>query len=337
MNSAPLVHPRLTGFKRPWQFEARRRNLSLPSASAISMTIPEILKALEPFTGTFPMEAMREAIEQREAITPELLRVVEAIAENPPEFAQREDCMLPVFALYLLAQFREKRAYPAVVKMFSAPGETSYNLVGGTVSDGLNRIFASVYDGNPAPLHGLSENEEADEYVRDAAIKALLVLENTGQMSRAEVVEYFRSLFHGGLQRRPSFAWDGLVCAVGDLPAPELLEEARQAYSEGLADESVVGLQEIERDVAAPRPSRRKGCTLITDAIGEMEGWVCFHPDDSSAIEPPEAQAPVRPALPPAPTAYVAPTPFIRDQPKIGRNDPCPCGSGKKYKKCCGK
>jgi preprotein translocase subunit SecA len=25
------------------------------------------------------------------------------------------------------------------------------------------------------------------------------------------------------------------------------------------------------------------------------------------------------------------------DQPKVGRNDPCPCGSGKKYKKCCGK
>ena len=25
----------------------------------------------------------------------------------------------------------------------------------------------------------------------------------------------------------------------------------------------------------------------------------------------------------------------VRDQPKIGRNDPCTCGSGKKYKKCC--
>lgn len=25
-----------------------------------------------------------------------------------------------------------------------------------------------------------------------------------------------------------------------------------------------------------------------------------------------------------------------RDAPKTGRNDPCPCGSGKKYKKCCG-
>lgn len=27
----------------------------------------------------------------------------------------------------------------------------------------------------------------------------------------------------------------------------------------------------------------------------------------------------------------------IRKEKKIGRNDPCPCGSGKKYKKCCGR
>ncbi len=28
--------------------------------------------------------------------------------------------------------------------------------------------------------------------------------------------------------------------------------------------------------------------------------------------------------------------PVVREEPKVGRNDPCPCGSGKKYKKCCG-
>jgi hypothetical protein len=28
--------------------------------------------------------------------------------------------------------------------------------------------------------------------------------------------------------------------------------------------------------------------------------------------------------------------PVVRDQPKVGRNDPCPCGSGKKHKRCCG-
>jgi preprotein translocase subunit SecA len=31
------------------------------------------------------------------------------------------------------------------------------------------------------------------------------------------------------------------------------------------------------------------------------------------------------------------PQTFRREKPKVGRNDPCPCGSGKKYKKCCGK
>jgi len=28
---------------------------------------------------------------------------------------------------------------------------------------------------------------------------------------------------------------------------------------------------------------------------------------------------------------------IVRDAPKVGRNDPCPCGSGKKYKQCHGK
>ncbi|MBX3418050.1 MAG: SEC-C domain-containing protein [Pirellulaceae bacterium] len=31
----------------------------------------------------------------------------------------------------------------------------------------------------------------------------------------------------------------------------------------------------------------------------------------------------------------VTPCSTIRSGPKVGRNDPCPCGSGKKYKKCC--
>ncbi len=35
--------------------------------------------------------------------------------------------------------------------------------------------------------------------------------------------------------------------------------------------------------------------------------------------------------------AAVPPKQVVRTGPKIGRNDPCPCNSGKKYKKCCGR
>lgn len=33
---------------------------------------------------------------------------------------------------------------------------------------------------------------------------------------------------------------------------------------------------------------------------------------------------------------HAALKPIVRDAPKVGRNDPCVCGSGKKFKKCCG-
>jgi preprotein translocase subunit SecA len=49
------------------------------------------------------------------------------------------------------------------------------------------------------------------------------------------------------------------------------------------------------------------------------------------ASAPPQAAG--RPQRPPAEPA----APFVREQPKVGRNQPCPCGSGKKYKQCHGR
>ena len=49
--------------------------------------------------------------------------------------------------------------------------------------------------------------------------------------------------------------------------------------------------------------------------------------------------APAQSSLNPEPQPQAAPTekPFTRNKPKIGRNQPCPCGSGKKYKQCHGR
>jgi len=34
---------------------------------------------------------------------------------------------------------------------------------------------------------------------------------------------------------------------------------------------------------------------------------------------------------------HISPRTIVRTSPKVGRNDPCPCGSGKKFKQCCGR
>ncbi|MFZ2656854.1 MAG: preprotein translocase subunit SecA [Victivallales bacterium] len=73
---------------------------------------------------------------------------------------------------------------------------------------------------------------------------------------------------------------------------------------------------------------------LIHDQIDQFGGMGGEH---KTAVG---AEAPPGPDGQPSVAAESMPDPqitFIRNTPKTGRNDPCPCGSGKKYKKCCGK
>ncbi len=315
------------------------------------MTIPEILKELELHRGRFPLEAMQAAIEQQEAITPELLHVLEMVAGDPAAWARRTDCMLHEYALFLLAQFREKRAYPLMEKLFSAPEDTLYDLFGDTVTESLGQILGSVYNGDPTLLERLIEDKKVDEFVRNSAIEAFLVLEHTGQMPRAQVVGYFKSLFDGRLPHDGSYAWCGLVDAVVNMPAPELVEDVRLAFSRGLIDPCYIELENFEEDLLEYNLADSDKYCVITDAIGEMEWWASFHPEDEEpdGFQDQEARLravphPVLPSMehnfrPREPIdeepQYDLSVPFVRE-PKIGRNEPCPCGSGLKYKKCCG-
>jgi len=61
-----------------------------------------------------------------------------------------------------------------------------------------------------------------------------------------------------------------------------------------------------------------------------------FIHEEYSALDAPQAAS--ESPVPRGPSRSDAPQETIkRDTPKVGRNDPCPCGSGKKYKKCCGR
>ena len=77
------------------------------------LTIPEILRKLEEFPRAgLPREVLAAAVARQEEITPELLRVVAEVVEQPEVVMQRESCWLHMFAIFLLAEFREAAAYP---------------------------------------------------------------------------------------------------------------------------------------------------------------------------------------------------------------------------------
>jgi hypothetical protein len=266
------------------------------------MDVQDILKQLEVNEGTFPREAVAQAIEQREAIIPELLRIL-AYAHQNIEHLSETGYMAHLYAMYLLAQFREPRAYPLLVQFFSTPGEMALDVTGDVVTEDLGRILASVAHGDIGLITALVENEQANEYVRDAALRSLVSVVACGDRTREDVLAYYQRLFQGRLPRVFSMLWNGLVWASTHLYPEELYEDIKHAYDEELIENGVIRLEDVDNTLARGKERvldelrHNKRYSLITDTISEMEWWACFQPQDRSS----------RTALPDIPFPTAAP------------------------------
>ncbi len=264
------------------------------------MDLQDILKQLEVNDGTFPREAVAQAIAQREAMTPELLRILEYTHDNIEDIAERPDYFAHIYAMYLLAQFREPRAYPLLTQFFSIPGDIVDDVTGEVVTSDLCRILASVSGGDSRLMMALAENESANDYVRDAALRGLICLVACGQQPREDVIAYYQSFFRGRLPRAYSVLWDLLVHASTDLYPDELYEDIQQAYEDELIETFSIRLEDVEETLQRGKErvlddlQKNKHYKLITDTISEMEWWACFQPQERSSRPPlPDIQVPL--------------------------------------------
>lgn len=197
------------------------------------------------------------------------------------------------------------------------------------IADG-SRILASVCGGDLAPLRQLVEREDVHHYVRGEAIETMAVLAAWGEKSKDEVVAYYRELFQAKLaQPGDRKVWTALVVCSCYLGAGELLPEIRQAFESDLIDTAVTTLVDVEDAISQRKDELFKQFANsqppMNDTVREFERWTAFCEREVSV----ESRVAKALRAPPRPAPYVAPQ-------KIGRNDTCPCGSGKKYKKCCG-
>ncbi len=116
--------------------------------------------------------------------------------------------------MFLLAQFREPRAYPLIVEFFAQPGAASDECTGEVVTEDLPRILASVAAGDWKPMAAMFENRELDGWVRGAALRGMTILALDGELERDEMISYLRRLFAGGLDQEDHvFAWPSLRVA----------------------------------------------------------------------------------------------------------------------------
>jgi hypothetical protein len=288
--------------------------------------IAEILRELNYFRVPFPSAEVADAVAHKEEITPYLLSILEQAAEHPESFGADDDVCSHLFAIFLLAKFRDERAWPLIVRIVSAPNGGE-DLLGDVIVQSLGAIMASVCGEDLAGLKGLIENPAMDVWVRGAALDSIVRLVAAGRLDRDEAVRYFARLFET-LDREPGEIWDALGNSCLDLCPEEVLGELERAYDEELISEHSFGPEDVERALSLGKdgalrqlragPHRR----LLVDDVEQEMGWMGgFDPEPKEVVPRP------------APMGIGT---VVRPGPKIGRNDPCPCGSGKKYKKCCG-
>ena len=317
------------------------------------LSVEEMMEIFSYDDQVFPRHALRQAVEKRDEITPHLLIALERAADAPEDILEAGDDSY-IYAMFLLAQFREKRAYPLIIKLASHPPELVDDLLGDIPTEDLANVLASVSTGDTGLIAELAENIDAEEFSRAAAIRSWLALVVSGDRSREEAMAYYKGLFEGGLDDRNEVVWSELVDAANDLYPEEVYDNIKKAYDDGLVDEYIVDPEWVDEQIdlgkdaiLADLPEWNHPVEDVTVEMGawfenrehggewnEDEDW--YEEDEWDEDDEEDEWDDGRRRLSALNGNNSAPTAPYRTPDKVGRNDPCPCGSGKKYKKCCG-
>lgn len=306
--------------------------------------VPDFLQPLVTYVPVFQREACLAAIARREESVPHLIRSIEWAVDNTEE-AVAQDYMLHVYAVHLLAEFREHRAYGPIVRMSRNPSVD--DLLGDTVASRLHSILAAVCGDKLDPIKDIVLDPEADEYARGAAVRAFAALTFQSHLARGDLAILFSNLIEA-LPRDPGHHWDGIASTAAEFRLAEILPMIRKLYEEDLTDPSFYPLEDVETEIVKPFNPNDPNLALefgpFTSAIDEMEWWAAFDPRENGPFIEEDGEpdygaygAPSQPIVPATVPAMIPATPILREAPKIGRNDPCPCASGRKFKKCCGR
>jgi hypothetical protein len=273
-----------------------------------------------------PIEAIRAATADRSTVAPLLL---EAIDRCEPTGEVEEKALF--IAFHLLGQWREKSAYRTLARFLRRPDAEW--ILGDATTETCHRVMANVFDGDPRPIYDIIQDSEADEFLRGRIFDTLVILVFRGELDRTAVADFLRSAFDHLRPQETSAVWDGWQGAVALLALTELAPLVREAFRRGLIDKMSTSLKNFEDDLRQAcagrplqpwQPWQQKEYEPFGDVIDELSNWAgskpTQHRDQTAGGWRPDPW----PAMP-------ARNPFRN----VGRNDPCPCGSGKKFKKCC--
>jgi hypothetical protein len=277
-----------------------------------------------------PREALKAASAQRVEMLPLFLEEIENYLALEP--AARAKPTPLFFSFHLFGEWREKAAYRPLSRLLRLPRREVDRIFGDGITTTSHRVMAAVFDGDPEPLYDIILDPNAEEFIR-AGCEALAMVTLRGELDRAVAGRFLRDAFMELEPQRQNYVWVGWQGAISMLGMSDLKILVKKAFDRGFIDSHILGYDHFEQDLRQGmehpdepwRPDDRD-CTLFGDTVEELSEWYCFTEQYSEDQERWRRQAEANHAR-----SQGVENPFKG----VGRNDPCPCGSGKKFKKCC--
>jgi hypothetical protein len=290
--------------------------------------ISEILDGFKIFDGIYKRDLIDSAIELKDEISPHLIKILESVLSDPEKHIENKKLTDHVYSIMLLGHFRESKAHNVIVDLFSLPDDMSYKLYGDFISGELPTILVRTCDRHIDLIKSMVLNKNIYGFSRISAANAMAYAVVDGIVTREEVLSFFGTLFTGNeADEMPDF-WSILATYVYYLYPEEIMDTIKKAYDDGLIFSGAIGYGEFEEMLEAgeekclERLKNNYKRQSLDDIHDSMSGWACFNQAKKDPV-------PIEMPLPSKVPALKGKTK------KIGRNAPCPCGSGKKYKKCC--
>jgi Protein of unknown function (DUF1186)/SEC-C motif len=295
-------------------------------------------------TEAFPETALAEAVAAPEKIADAVLRALERAA-NGEELANTEENLL-FWGLHVLAAARDERVFQPLMRLLRQPPDRIETLFGDTDSISLPRIAASGFDGDIATLHAALTDPSLEETLRMGLFGALAFLTAAGRIDRGNTRGVLERFDRERLAESGDCAWVGWEEAVVRLGLSDLMPRADAARADGRTPTGFNDrewlVETLQHAMAAPHdlePFTDEHHGYIDDVVAEL-AWLKLMPEDivmaldeTSDGEDEEGEEDEPDRSNPVPAYYADP---VRNPLRhVGRNDPCPCGSGRKFKKCC--
>ena len=278
-----------------------------------------------------PREALKAASAQRVEMLPLFLDEIATYLALEP--AARAKPTPLFFIFHLFGEWREKAAYRPFARLLRLPGHEIDAIFGDGITSTSHRVIAAIFDGDPQPLYDIILDPNADEFIRAGMYKALAIVTLRGELDRAVAGRFLRDAFVEIRPQTECYVWVGWQSAIAALGMSDLKILVKRAFDRGFIDSDVLGFDYFEKDlrrgIEHPGEARCPGdhrYALFGDTIDELSAWSCFTEQYRDDQERWRRQA----------EANRDRSQSLDDTVKgVGRNDPCPCGSGRKFKKCC--